>query len=220
MNLKKAFQYQKAIKALENSVQNNMLESDRYVKVTEVHYKSEVNKMNSAYSFEDETKDLSSKQYGKYDFAKVLAVYKKLVEWRTNLSRGIAAAKEKVAVGELGLTYDAAIAYANDQREVLWYYGHFAELESVETETVGTMNVTTDMGTAAVNYNVTKTRVPMDGVVELASRLRLELQTELDDLSDAIEAASLGTSIPKECVPPIPLNITPDELYKNFEKYL
>lgn len=220
MNLKKAFQYQKEIRALENNVLGNMLDSEKYVQVTETHCKSEVNKMNSAYCFSDETKDLSSLQYGKYEFAKVLKIYQKLVEWRTNLAKGIAQAKEKVAIGEQGLTYDAAITYVNDQRNVLWYYGKFASLENVETESLGTMNVATDMGTAEVNYNVKRNRVPMEGVVELASQKRLLLQTELDELSDAIEAATLGTQIPKECVPPIPLNITPDELYKNFEKYV
>lgn len=82
------------------------------------------------------------------------------------------------------------------------------------------MNVATDMGSASVCYNVKVTITPVEGVVELAAQKRLALQTELDDLSDAIEAAALGTAIPPDCVPPIPLNIKVDELYASLEQYL
>lgn len=59
MNLKKAFQYQKALKELANNLAYEGTLQKYHLKITEEHYKDELNKMNGNYSYAMETKDLS-----------------------------------------------------------------------------------------------------------------------------------------------------------------
>lgn len=220
MNLKKAFQYQKALKELEHNVAGIMLRNENYIEITETRLKSEINKMNSEYAFEDETKDLSANKFGKYDLKKVVLIMNSLIKWRTELAKGIAQAKAQTQIGPNKLNYDAALIYANDCREVLWRYACLAELENDENEKEGCMTVATDMGSATVNYTINTTKTVAPEVVRAAADEKLAREAELEILSDEIEAASLGTAIAKEFTPPIPLNITAEDLYNNIEKYI
>lgn len=220
MNLKKAFQYQKALKELEHNVAGTMLRNENYIKITETRLKSEINKMNSEYAFEDETKDLSANKFGKYDLKKVVLIMNSLIKWRTELAKGIAQAKAQTQIGPNKLNYDAALIYANDCRELLWRYSCLAELENDENEKEGSMTVATDMGSATVNYTINTTKTVATEVVRAAADEKLAREAELETLSDEIEAASLGTAIAKEFTPPVPLNITAEDLYANIEKYI
>lgn len=220
MNLKKAFQYQKALKVLESRVVDTMLNTENYIQITETRLKSEINKMNSEYEFEDEVKDLSSNKFGKYDLNKVIIVLNSLIKWRTELAKGIAQAKAQTQIGPEKLNYDAALVYANDCRDQLWRYGYLAELENDENEKTGSLTVVTDMGSATVGYTINTTKTIAAEVIKAAADEKLTKEAELEALSDEIEAASLGTNIAKEFTPPIPLNITAEDLYSNIERYI
>lgn len=219
MNLKKAFQYQKALKELANEFAYECTKSKYYLKITEEHHKDELNKMNANYTYEMETKDLSDLELGKYDLKRVIEIYNAIVNWRTALALGISKAKAGIKIGPKKLDYDAAIIYANDERYVLGYYCNVAELKMNEEEYQEELSLATDMGTAEVRYTMKKTVEPFAEAVEAAAEARRLLKTELDKISDEIEEATLTTKIDEEFEPPVPLNIDLDDLYKHFEEY-
>lgn len=219
MNLKKAFQYQKALKELANALAYECTKSKYYVKITEEHHKDEINKMNPNYSYEKEIKDLSDLELGKYDLGRVIEIYNAIVKWRTALALGIAKAKAKIKIGPDELDYDAAIIYANDKRYVLGYYGNVAELKKQEEESLADISLVTDMATADVKYTVKKVVEPIAGAVEAVVEERRLLKAELEKISDEIEEATLTTKIDEKYIPPIPLNIEIEEIYENFEDY-
>lgn len=219
MNLKKAFQYQKALKELASELAYECTEEKYFLKITEEHHKEELNKMNSNYSYAMEEKDLSDLELGKYDLKRLIEIYNAIVNWRTTLALGISKAKAGLEIGPDKLDYDAAIIYANDQRCVITYYDRLANMRKYENERSEELALATDCGSAEVHYTVKRRGEPLPETVEVASEARRLLKAKLESISDEIEEATLTTKIEEQFVPPIPLNIDFEDLYKHFEDY-
>lgn len=219
MNLKKAFQYQKALKELANEFAYECTKEKYYLSINEEHHKDELNKMNSDYSYALETKDLSDLEIGKYDLKRVIEIYNAIINWRTALALGITKAKAGVQIGPDKLDYDAAIIFANDQRAVVYYYEKLANLKKSEEERLEDFDVVTDCDSATIKYTVKKTVEPHAETVEVAAEARRLLKAKLERISDEIEEITLTTKIGDGFVPPVPLNIDFEDLYKHFEEY-
>ena len=219
MNLKKAFQYQKALKGLTMEIVQIAGNTRLFVKLTEEHQKEALNMMNPSYSFVNEVKDFSELNAGKYDLAKLKEMYDTIVKWRTNLSKGISQAKSKVDIGEEHLDFDAALIFANDQRYIAQEYKRLSLLQIIQMPRDGSLNVATNMGSASVSYTIVKKETPLPDVVDVATAARTELNAKLDAVSDAIEAATLTVQVEQCYVPPIPISISFEDLYRDFDTY-
>lgn len=150
---------------------------------------------------------------------RIIEIYNAVIKWRTALALGITKAKAGLQIGSDNLDYDAAIIYANDQRNIVYYYDKLAELKKSEEERLEELALATDMGTAAVKYTVRKKVEPFTETVEAATEARRLLKAKLERISDEIEEATLTTRIDSEYEPPVPLNIDLEDLYQHFEDY-
>lgn len=229
MNLKKAFQFQAALKKLESEVIGSLLDRRVYLKVTKTSKKSVLNGMNEKYTFVDEVKDLSDSQYGKFQIDKAIKALELVTKWRSQLAQGIAKAKTTVSLAN-GMDYDGALIYAKDQRNCLESFRALAYPDKVEDyydalligekETQEYLTVPTEMGSANLSYTVVTTTTEDEAAQAMAREKLRELTKAVDELSDSIEEAAITTHLDKEFEPPIPINLTAEELYNDLECYL
>ena len=114
MYLKEAFRLQNSLKVLVNEVARLM--NNRYfTKRTEIYKKSEANVYTPGVeTFVDEEKDVSDKNYNRYDIRVLSRALKYLIDARCQLSTGINLAKSKININ--GEDYDTAILRANRSR--------------------------------------------------------------------------------------------------------
>lgn len=229
MNLKKAFQFQAALKKLESEVIGSLLDRRVYLKVTKTSKKSVLNGMNEKYTFVDEVKDLSDSQYGKFQIDKAIKALELVTKWRSQLAQGIAKAKTTVSLAN-GMDYDGALIYAKDQRNCLESFRALAYPDKVEDyydapligekETQEYLTVPTEMGSANLSYTVVTTTTEDEAAQAMAREKLRELTKAVDELSDSIEEAAITTHLDKKFEPPIPINLTAEELYNDLECYL
>lgn len=92
-------------------------------------------------------------------------------------------------------------------------------MRKYENERSEELALATDCGSAEVHYTVKRRGEPLPETVEVASEARRLLKAKLESISDEIEEATLTTKIEEQFVPPIPLNIDFEDLYKHFEDY-
>ena len=125
MNLKKAFQYQRLIRCIQQEIVNDAMDDEKFEVVEENHKRSELNfyfnDANKTYS--DELKVRKSKNVRGYDFAKLVMVYEYLVSCREKLAEAISEVKNGMSIGPEGLSYDAAVLRNSDLRELEFSFG-------------------------------------------------------------------------------------------------
>lgn len=220
MNLKKAFQFQKAIDSLQYNIVNEALEKEKFQKVVENHKRSELNYyFNYAVNnYKDEQKVKKSKNLKNYEFRKLMELYNFLTECRVKLAGAISHTKDQIRIGEEGLTYDAAVVKSNDFRYVLSYYETLSNMEEVESESKEYITFNNGTEKLQASYTVVTTTKPDKEVVELARQEYFRIKELTNDLSDAIEAAAITSRIDDKAIPGFPVTADLDYLYEHYEK--
>ena len=156
---------------------------------------------------------------GAMEFDKLVAIYCYLTDCRIKLAQAISNIKDSMKIGEEGLTYDAAVLKANDMRDFAAYCRVIARIVEEEKDTSASLNFMQGAERVCASYTITKTTAPIDGVVEAARDEYERIQSMVNDLSDAIEAAALTCQLPKEAEPPFPVTADLDYIYKHYEEY-
>lgn len=221
MNLKKAFHYQKVIGVIQHEILYREMDVENFVVVEENHKRSELNFYfnDSNNKYEDEIKRLKSKNVKNYEFSKLVAIYRYLCDCRIKLAQAISNIKDSMRIGEEGLTYDAAVLKANDMRDFAAYCRVIARTVEEEKDTSASLNFMQGTERVCASYTITKTTAPIEGVVDAARDEYERIQSMVNDLSDAIEAAALTCQLPKEAEPTFPVTADLDYIYKHYEEY-
>ena len=153
MNLKKAFQYQKLIKSIQQEIVVDAMDEEKFEVVEENHKRSELNfyfnYANKTYS--DELKVRKSKNVRGYDFAKLVMVYEYLVSCREKLAEAISEVKNGMSIGPEGLSYDAAVLRNSDLRELEFRCRAFSYKVEEEDNNTASLNFTQDSVTQVLN---------------------------------------------------------------------
>ena len=222
MNLKKAFQYQKLIKSIQQEIVVDAMDEEKFEVVEENHKRSELNfyfnDANKTYS--DELKVRKSKNVRGYDFTKLVMVYEYLVSCREKLAEAISEVKNGMSIGPEGLSYDAAVLRNSDLRELEFRCRAFSYKVEEEDNNTASLNFTQGTEKVQATYTITVTRRPDKDVVTKARAAYEKLKEKANDLSDAIEAAVLTSRIPKEAEPAFPVSADLDYVYKHLEEYV
>ena len=222
MNLKKAFQYQRLIRCIQQEIVNDAMDDEKFEVVEENHKRSELNfyfnDANKTYS--DELKVRKSKNVRGYDFARLLAVYEYLTSCRVKLATAISQVKDRMQIGAEGLSYDAAVLKASDLRDLVVQCQALGRKVDEEYNNTASLNFTQGTEKVLAAYTITVTHRPDMDVVTKARAAYEKLKEEANDLSDAIEAAALTSRIPKEAEPAFPVTADLDYVYKHLEEYV
>ncbi len=228
MNLKKAFQYQKAIKNIMDELNSwdyeltgtAALTPEKFVEVKEIHKRSELNYLFPAEerNYQDEEKSKKSLNVQGYELPKLLAIYNYLAVCRRKLAQAIADCKNEMEIGEEKFSYDAAVIYANDLRAALKIYEDLASLQEEESESVKELTFSSNNEKLSAEYTVTTVKTPLPGVVETAKAEYHRVLAYTSELSDMIEAAALTSRLAPAAEPAFPITANLDYIYRHFEE--
>ena len=221
MYLKEAFRLQNSLKVLVNEVARLM--NNRYfTKRTEIYKKSEANVYTPGVeTFVDEEKDVSDKNYNRYDIRVLSRALKYLIDARCQLSAGINLAKSKININ--GEDYDTAILRANSirftsgARDSLAISDALSEVELNKNIPVVVNNG--DRGASTINAPYTLiVRAEIDqNVIDYIKASDKEYTVLSDDISAKIEAAVVSTKVNDKYVPELVNSLTTiEELLENF----
>ena len=221
MYLKEAFRLQNSLKVLVNEVARLM--NNRYfTKRTEIYKKSEANVYTPGVeTFVDEEKDVSDKNYNRYDIRVLSRALKYLIDARCQLSTGINLAKSKININ--GEDYDTAILRANSirftsgARDSLAISDALSEVELNKNIPVVVNNG--DRGASTINAPYTLiVRAEIDqNVIDYIKASDKEYTVLSDDISAKIEAAVVSTKVNDKYVPELVNSLTTiEELLENF----
>lgn len=221
MYLKEAFRLQNSLKVLVNEVARLM--NNRYfTKRTEIYKKSEANVYTPGVeTFVDEEKDVSDKNYNRYDIRVLSRALKYLIDARCQLSTGINLAKSKININ--GEDYDTAILRANSirftsgARDSLAISDALSEVELNKNIPVVVNN--SDRGASTINAPYTlivRAEIDQD-VIDYIKASNKEYTVLSDDISAKIEAAVVSTKVNDKYVPELVNSLTTvEELLENF----
>ena len=221
MYLKEAFRLQNSLKVLVNEVARLM--NNRYfTKRTEIYKKSEANVYTPGVeTFVDEEKDVSDKNYNRYDIRVLSRALKYLIDARCQLSAGINLAKSKININ--GEDYDTAILRANSirftsgARDSLAISDALSEVELNKNIPVVVNNG--DRGASTINAPYTlivRAEIDQD-VIDYIKASDKEYTILSDDISAKIEAAVVSTKVNDKYVPELVNSLTTvEELLENF----
>ena len=221
MYLKEAFRLQNSLKVLVNEVARLM--NNRYfTKRTEIYKKSEANVYTPGVeTFVDEEKDVSDKNYNRYDIRVLSRALKYLIDARCQLSAGINLAKSKININ--GEDYDTAILRANSirftsgARDSLAISDALSEVELNKNIPVVVNNG--DRGASTINAPYTlivRAEIDQD-VIDYIKASNKEYTVLSDDISAKIEAAVVSTKVNDKYVPELVNSLTTvEELLENF----
>ena len=221
MYLKEAFRLQNSLKVLVNEVARLM--NNRYfTKRTEIYKKSEANVYTPGVeTFVDEEKDVSDKNYNRYDIRVLSRALKYLIDARCQLSAGINLAKSKININ--GEDYDTAILRANSirftsgARDSLAISDALSEVELNKNIPVVVNN--SDRGASTINAPYTlivRAEIDQD-VIDYIKASNKEYTVLSDDISAKIEAAVVSTKVNDKYVPELVNSLTTvEELLENF----
>ena len=221
MYLKEAFRLQNSLKVLVNEVARLM--NNRYfTKRTEIYKKSEANVYTPGVeTFVDEEKDVSDKNYNRYDIRVLSRALRYLIDARCQLSTGINLAKSKININ--GEDYDTAILRANSirftsgARDSLAISDALSEVELNKNIPVVVNN--SDRGASTINAPYTlivRAEIDQD-VIDYIKASDKEYTVLSNDISAKIEAAVVSTKVNDKYVPELVNSLTTvEELLENF----
>ncbi len=226
MNLKKAFQYQKAIKNIMDELISCNLGSSaallpaKFCEVKDIHKRSELNYLfpTEERNYQDEVKIKKSLNFQGYELPKLLKIYSYLAVCRRKLAQAIADCKNEMQIGEQKFSYDAAVIYANDLRATLTIYEVLVSLKEEERNSVNEITFSSNNEKLSAEYTVTTVTKPLPGVVEVAKAEYNRIRAYTADLSDMIEAAALMSRLNPAAEPAFPITANLDYIYEHFEE--
>lgn len=226
MNLKKAFQYQKAIKNIMDELIFSNLGSSaallpaKFCEIKDIHKRSELNYLfpTEERNYQDEVKIKKSLNVQGYELPKLLAIYSYLAVCRRKLAQAIADCKNEMQIGEEKFSYDAAVIYANDLRATLTIYEVLASLKEEESESVKELTFSNNNEKLSAEYTVTTVSAPLPGVVEAAKAEYHRVLAYTSELSDMIEAAALTSRLAPDAEPAFPVTANLNYIYEHFEE--
>lgn len=210
MNLKQAFQAQAAIRSaiLECKVYLQDVTNVAKDKKIETHKYSDLNmSIGNENNFQDEIINKDLRKYeDKYDGEKIIALVDELIEAHYELSAGIAQAKANARINilpEVTVCYDAAITMVNDYRKILDDYKRIANHKGIETSAKGYKEVfvSSEVGSKNMSYEIVTTIIPDDDIVVKFKDKLVYLSELVDNVSEAIEAATYTVTIEDIYVP-------------------
>ncbi|MDY4919909.1 MAG: hypothetical protein SO119_02365 [Phascolarctobacterium sp.] len=222
MNLKKAFQYQSKIAGIQSELINTGMRSDNFLIVEEKHKRSELNYYfnDDTRTYDDEVRRKKSNNIKEYDFGKLVQIYHYLTACHVKLAQAISNVKDEMKIGQEELTYDAAVLKATDLRKLAQQCQLIASKVEQESDSLAYLTFTQGTERVQANYTITVTTTPEKEVVDKAREACEKYKEEANDISDAIEAASLTCRLPQEAEPRFPITADLDYIYKRFEKYV
>ncbi|WP_293696624.1 hypothetical protein [uncultured Phascolarctobacterium sp.] len=226
MNLKKAFQYQKAIKKIMdeliscNSINNPALLPANFCEVKDIHKRSELNYLfpTEERNYQDEVKIKKSLNVQGYELPKLLQIYNYLAVCRRKLAQAIADCKNEMEIGAEKFSYDAAVIYANDLRAPLTIYEVMVSLKEEERNSINEITFSSNNEKLSAEYTVTTVTRPLPGVVEAAKAEYNRVRAYTAELSDMIEAATLMSRLDPAAEPAFPVTANLNYIYEHFEE--